>query len=312
MKNSEVKIIAGPCSVDYDNFSEIMEIAEIEISGKKAIYGTRVVGLKSRTMLDRQGKGMGIDFAAIQKNLELLKSKKGCDVDDLVQLPSINMAKKIILETGLLISTEIMLPSLQMKLFQKEGIPNNKLMVWNPATNQLGWQVWEMAEIAGQNEWFVGLKNPKWLGESISISENIAYDGETSLEKAWKGLASFASSAKLIVLIQRGVDIDSKGDYRNVPIHQTAARTKKALQKNGQKVELFFDPSHSYGPKMREQISQAIIESLKMQIDENEYLYDGILVEAGTSKTDTEQHISINELRTTVKKISDFRPLKVR
>jgi 3-deoxy-D-arabino-heptulosonate 7-phosphate (DAHP) synthase len=38
-------------------------------------------------------------------------------------------------------------------------------------------------------------------------------------------------------------------------------------------------------------------------------LYDGILIEAGTSKTDSEQHISIKELKELVKELSKFRKI---
>jgi hypothetical protein len=48
---------------------------------------------------------------------------------------------------------------------------------------------------------------------------------------------------------------------------------------------------------------------MKMKINENEYLYDGILIETGRSKTDTEQHISVEELKILCKEISKFRVL---
>ena len=75
MKNSPITIIAGPCSVDRDNLSEIYEISTIEAKGKRAIAGTRVVGLKSRTGLDQSGAGMGMDFEAYQKNLTEMVSQ---------------------------------------------------------------------------------------------------------------------------------------------------------------------------------------------------------------------------------------------
>ena len=43
----KVQIIAGPCSVDNQNIEQIYEILEIP-----EIFGTRVIGLKSRTALD--------------------------------------------------------------------------------------------------------------------------------------------------------------------------------------------------------------------------------------------------------------------
>ena len=93
-----------------------------------------------------------------------------------------------------------------------------------------------------------------------------------------------------------------KGEYRNAPVHTIAKRTKLAT-----KAKLYFDPSHSFGPKMREHISYAVIDALKIKINEEEYLYDGILIETGTSSTDTEQHITVQELQTLVEKIATFR-----
>jgi 3-deoxy-D-arabino-heptulosonate 7-phosphate (DAHP) synthase len=60
---------------------------------------------------------------------------------------------------------------------------------------------------------------------------------------------------------------------------------------------------------MREKILPATLKAMKIKIDENEFLYDGILIEAGTSKTDSEQHISIKELKELVKELSKFRKI---
>jgi hypothetical protein len=49
-----------------------------------------------------------------------------------------------------------------------------------------------------------------------------------------------------------------------------------------------------------------------MKIDDKNYLYDGILIEAGNSETDTEQHITINELKILCKELSKFRELEGR
>ena len=60
---------------------------------------------------------------------------------------------------------------------------------------------------------------------------------------------------------------------------------------------------------MREKILPATLKAMKIKISENEFLYDGILIEAGTSKTDSEQHISIKELKELVKELSKFRKI---
>ena len=48
---------------------------------------------------------------------------------------------------------------------------------------------------------------------------------------------------------------------------------------------------------------------MKMKISDKEYLYDGILVEAGTSVTDTLQHITLKELEYMLDELARFRDL---
>jgi 3-deoxy-D-arabino-heptulosonate 7-phosphate (DAHP) synthase len=289
-----VRIIAGPCSIDKENIKEIYEIAEIKVNGSYAIWGTRIVGLKSRTNFNSSGEGMGIDFKSFLKNLEGEN-----------EIPeSVKIAEKIVKETNLLVATEIMDPILQIPFYQKR-IPKEKLLLWNPAVNQLGWPVLIMSYFAKKNDWYIGLKNPKWLGDFKKKADSLSYKGRTSMEKTWEGLVSYANfflDKEKIVLIHRGVDIPEKRNYRNAPLHNLASRVKRHTG-----CLLFFDPSHSYGPKMREKILPATLKAMKIKIDENEFLYDGILIEAGTSKTDSEQHISIKELKELVKELSKFR-----
>ncbi len=300
----KVTIIAGPCSVDDKNINEIKEIAEITVRDgeklKKAVWGTRVVGLKSRTGWNPSGFGMGMDHEAI------ISALSTGDADAI--WPSMQIAKQIVTETGLAVATEIMLQSVQLPLYEKIGIPNGKLLAWNPATNQLGWPILETAMIAKRNNWLVGLKNPKWIGEHLNIVEDPAYTKETSFEKQWQGSVDYASPADTIVLIHRGVDVPDKGIYRSPVVHQSAKRVKNSAKRKypNKDIRLFFDPSHSLGPKMREQIPAAIVDALKLRNGE-EYLYDGLLVETGTSTTDTEQHITLTELRKVIDEIAKFR-----
>jgi 3-deoxy-D-arabino-heptulosonate 7-phosphate (DAHP) synthase len=298
-------IIAGPCSVDANNLKEIQDIANIKVrdsQGEKlAVAGTRVVGLKSRTGFDISGQGMGMDFDAVMHNLN--------NPTDQIQLPSIEWAKEINQKTGMIITTEIMLPAMQMALFEKAGIPSGKLLAWNPSQNQLGWPVLETAKFAKKNNWIVGLKNPKWIGDDMWKADSDENSPETTFEKTWKGMAEYASLADDIVLIHRGVDVIGKGDFRNAVFHNLARRTKIAVEAKypDKKIRLFFDPSHSYGPKLKAQIPSAIVEAMKMTISEGEHLYDGILVETGTSQTDTEQHITVAELEWVVQELAKFR-----
>lgn len=307
MKNDRITVIAGPCSVDKNNLKEIVEIGEITVKNRKgelqkAIAGTRVVGLKSRTEYDTTGKGMGIDFPAFKKNMEILTN--GGNVKDFETPPSVIMAEEIVKKTNMLVATEVMVPSIQLPVFEGR-IPKNKLMPWNPAVDQLGWTLLELAMYAKRNGWHIGIKNGKWIGDHLYRANTDTYSGKTTMEKTWAGLASYADNDQGdIILIHRGVDVPDKGEYRNAVVHEIAKRTKLTTKKN-----LYFDPSHTHGPKLKHHIVSAVIDAMKMKINNNEYLYDGILVETGTSTTDTEQHITIEELRTLVQVLATFRDL---
>lgn len=309
-----VCIFAGPDSIDDYNIQEIYQIADIEINGKKAVYGTRTVGLKSRTSFDptNSDKGfMGCDFDVIMKNFNIFGL--GGTVDDLKPLPSVNMAAQIYNDTGLVCSTEIMLPAIQLACIAK-SFKFKPFMVWNPAVDQLGWHLRQMSGFANEYDWTVGIKNGKWLGEDYELAENPNFQGITSIEKTWDGLVDYvvAGGAPEIVLIQRGCDLPRKGEYRNLPIHYTAKRTKLRNQARGIEVKLFFDPSHSLGPKKRDQIITETVKAMKMKINDQEYLYDGILIEVGTAKCDTDQHITVAELKELVERIAELRELQYR
>lgn len=301
--NKKLTIIAGPCSVDFDNINDIIRIAEIKVSNRfgrkqRAIFGTRVIGLKSRTSLNKDGKNMGIDFPVFRNNLDLLI--QGKSIRALKILPSVRIAKNIIKETGLLVAAEIMDPLSQLPIFERM-LPKEKVLIWNPSVNQLGWPVLNMSIFAKKNQWFIGLKNPKWFGD-----ENL---GQTTMEKTWIGLTHYTGMnepglEEKLILIHRGVDIYNKGDYRNLPVHQAAKRTKLAT-----KAKLFFDPSHIHGPKLRDSIVRATVEAMQMKIDDENFLYDGILIEVGRSKTDTEQHITVKELKELCCQLAKFRDL---
>jgi hypothetical protein len=308
MLNSSVKIFAGPDSLDDFNIDEVYRIAELKSNGQPAIYGARTVGLKSRTNLDHQNTDagfMGYDFEAIMKNFNIFGH--GGNADDLIPLPTVEMAEKLYHNTGLIPSSEIMLPAIQLACIKK-SFSKDPFLVWNSAVDQLGWHVRQMAGFAEEHGWMVGLKNGKWLGEEYEISESEEFQGKTSIETVWDGLVNYATLAPEIVLIQRGCDLPAKGEYRNLPIHFAAKRTKlRHLDKS--KVQLYFDPSHSLGPKMRDQIVDKTIEAMQMKLTEDQYLYDGILIEVGTAKCDTHQHISVNELAELVDRLSEFRAL---
>ncbi len=310
MKNPEVKIFAGPDSLDDFNLEEVYRMAEIKVDGKPALYGARTVGLKSRTNFDRDNTEqgfMGYDFEAIMQNFNIFGH--GGNAEDLVSLPTVEMAEKLYKDTGLIPSSEIMLPAIQLACIKK-SFASDPFLVWNSAVDQLGWHIRQMAGFAEEHGWMVGLKNGKWLGEEYKRAEKDDFAGKTSIETVWDGLVNYASIADEVALIQRGCDLPAKGEYRNLPIHYTAMRTKKRHQDKN--VTLYFDPSHSLGPKMRDQIVDKTVEAMQMKMDEENYLYDGILIEVGTAKCDTHQHISVEELQELMDRIAEFRTLSGR
>lgn len=300
---SKLKIIAGPCSVDEQNIEEIYQISELTINGKKAISGTRVVGLKSRTVLNPTGEGMGLDGPVLIENNEILT--RGGSIKDMKTPPSITYVGQIMEKTDMLVATEIMMPHLQLPHFEKL-VPAGRLMPWNSSVDQLGWHVHQMAEYCRNNGWNIGIKNGKWVGTDVIEAETEDHPGGTPIEKTWGGLAKYAGDLDGdIILIQRGVDVPEKGDHRNLPIHNIAKRVKREAGN----VKLYFDPSHAYGPVLKDNIVDATIEAMKMQYEDESYIYDGILIETGTSSTDTGQHISIEELKHLVGELSTFREL---
>lgn len=303
-KSFDLEIIAGPCSVTEENVQEIIhKIAPIKApDGKRAIFGTRVLGLKSRTTLSSDGNGMGIDYPAIKRCLSLRDEQRKN-----IQLPSVEMAEKIVSQTGLQVGSEIVLPHIQLPFYERKKMLKNNLLVWNPAVEQLGWPLLEMSHFAAKNGWDLGIKHGKFLGkEPLEVANHPDYTGETTLEKTWKGLTTFAQVPNdKLILIHRGVDVPGRGDFRNALVHEVAKRVKPHVPG----VRLYFDPSHSFGPKLRHRIVEGIIEAMKLKIG-GTFLYDGVLIEAGTSPTDTDQHITIKELHELVHTLSQFRKLR--
>ena len=134
---SNVSIVAGPCSVDESNVSDILEIAKLCINGKKAVAGTRVVGLKSRTAHTTEKSSMGMDCEAYHHNLKMLFEGKGhaCFISP----PSLKIMQYILEQTKMVMATEVMNPLVQIPPLQEQLKAN--LLLWNPSVNQLGWQV---------------------------------------------------------------------------------------------------------------------------------------------------------------------------
>lgn len=301
-RNYDLEVTAGHCSLNRDRLDEAYEMADIQVSDgqggfQRALTFVRWVGEKSRTEYGTEVEQIGLDAPIFE---QVLVHGSSSDV-----LPTVLMAEKFVRQTGIGIASEIMIPSLQMP--QYEGrIPEGKFLPWNPASQQLGWLILQMALSAHKNGWPIGLKNGKWLGEPYEKAINTGNNLITSMEKAWAGLATFAQRANVhYSFIHRGVDIPEKGDFRNALTHEVVKRLACRFPQAGR----YFDPSHSLGPKLRDHIVAETIEAMRMKIG-NEFLYTGILIEVGTSKTDTHQHISIEELRFLLSEIATFRKLR--
>ncbi|MFH0956049.1 MAG: hypothetical protein V1801_02445 [Candidatus Falkowbacteria bacterium] len=253
--------------------------------------------------MNSTGEGMGIDFREYMHNVDLIISNRSAD--NFKMLSSVKIVRRLVQETGLTVATEIMDPVIQLPLYEK-AIPKGKLLIWNPAVNQLGYQMYIMGIYAKQNGWFIGIKNGKWFGELSDGDANI-------MEKNWIGQISFATKDKQfllrdrIAMIHRGVDVAGKGKFRYLPVHDSAEKVKKMTG-----VKMFFDPSHSLGRFLRDQIVDQTILAMQMKTSEGKYLYDGILIEVGTSRTDTEQHITIEELQRLCDEVAKFRNLTSR
>lgn len=296
-----LKIIAGPCSVNVNNVKELHEIAGFNKGQKKVIYGVRVVGLKSRTEFKNSPEYMGMDFEVHEKlSNELLNGNYQLNPKDIY--PSVEIAKEIASKNPyLIIASEMVDPVLQVPVFA-ENIGKN-FLPWNPSVEQLGWTINIIGKFAKKYDLSVGIKNAKNLGISAKDSEE---NNKTApMEKVWKGLATYTGiheDKNRIFMIQRGVDDPDKGDYRNLPVHQCARRVKESSG-----YQMLFDPSHSCGPKRRDKIVEETIEALKLKCEDGQFVYDGALIEVGTSTTDTEQHITINELSNLIDEVSKFR-----
>lgn len=304
-KNYDLEIFAGPCSITAENAEEIINVTSkiTTPSGLRAIYGTRVVGLKSRTSMDLNGEGMGIDSQAIQHAHKINKTDRSE-----LKVPSVEFAEKIAKQTGMAIATEIMIPHIQLPFWEAKDILRGQVMIWNPSVNQLGWNIYEMSDFARRNDWSLGIKHGKFLGkDSLEVANHPDYMGETSLEKVLLGLTTYANEVNGdLVIIHRGVDVPGRGDYRNAQVHEVMKRIKIRIPN----AKIFFDPTHSIGPQMRHVIFDEALEAMRTKVDSS-YLYDGLLIEAASSSpVDIGEHLTLEELKLLVNQLETFRKIR--
>ena len=310
---NDLRIIAGPCSINWGNMDQVREIAEMP-----GIAGVRVVDLKSRTEFKDSPDAMGIGLDAYRHNRDLLR--KGGSIADMIESPGVELGRDILMRNGLLIiASEIMNPLLQLGPVARDRIFAGAFMPWNASVNQLMWNVNDIAQFAMDADWEVGVKNGKTYELPLAVADRHDYMEPTEFEKGWAGLASGASGVRKINLIHRGVNVPERfmepedSRHRNLPVHVSAERTldrvEKMMQGKDTEVELWWDPSHALGPKLRNSIVAVTIEAMKMRRRDGRPLYKGILIEAGASTTDTDQHITIPELRDMLLQLGEFRNL---
>jgi len=298
IKNAEVALIAGPCSISEKNIQEVYKLAEMEVKNRfgevqRGVTGVRIVGVKSRTSYTEKEGTMGIDREVFVNNMR--SYARGGGIKDMKMLPSIPMSDEFIRKTGVMVATEIVAPLIQVPLCD-QVLRDHELLLWTPAVLQIGWNLMEMYECSKSNAWKLGIKNPKWVGKES--------DGLTSMEKTWLGIGTYVPKIHDIIYIHRGVDVAESGLYRNLPLHYSAMKVKELSGK-----KMYFDPSHTFGPKMKDKIVEGTLDAMKMMLNPDEYLYDGILIEAGTSDTDTQQHITHGELQKLMTELSKFRDI---
>lgn len=310
-QNAPCTIIAGPCSISNAGMQAIYDIARIRVRNSNGemvsgVWGTRVVGLKSRSRRDPSGNGMGIDWATYVSNAKTLD--RGGSVNHLEMPSSVIMAGTIYERTGLAVTSEICDPHVQLPPLSRM-LGHAPVMIWGPSVNALGHPYMTMGAYGEKHpRWLVGIKNPKWLGDCpLATAQDTQNARTSSMEETWAHLESWTGlPLEKLVFIQRGVEVEGKGDYRNAPIHAAAVR----LQRRYPQARIYFDPSHSLGPKRRDRIVDATIEAMLMRMpDDSGYAYDGALIEAGPSETDTKQHISVDEVAKICEAVGRERPL---
>lgn len=300
--NYDLEIIAGHCSFQPENLAELYDLSEIQVSDahgnqRRALSAVRFVGAKSRTEKFESVSEMGLDAPIIEQAILTGKNSE--------PLPSVIFAQKFIQETGMGIASEIIAPHIQLPWYEKM-INEKKFMPWNPSCDQLGWTIFQIATYAAKNNWTIGLKNGKWLGATFEEATRQLNPTVTSMENTWMGLATYAQkTGSKIAFIHRGVDIPEKEKYRNIPVH----RVVEHLAHSFPKAKRYFDPSHSLGEKLKDCIVDEIINVMKMKTG-NDFLYNGLIVETGTSPTDTNQHISIEQTRYALNEVAKFRQLR--
>jgi len=330
-----IGIITGPCQtsdrhgVDYLKSLSTMRVTNPGGIQVCAIAGERLCTIKSRTDLnpaDAARSGMGVDFPiweAFSKQVINMIRNNGA----LLQKPVMQgalWAKEIQDSTGgMPIAFEAM-DWMHAMLMMDHILPGTAIP-WSPSVKTSGHEMETLSEVVGEHGSVLGIKGPKFYPELLPRRIE---DGPTSMENTWTGLGMYALGAtcipKTIMLIERGRDVPNKGDWRNMPDHNSARMAKQMLQKKIEDaglagevlVTMAYDPSHTNGPKRVSCIVEDAIDAARqMDITGKEPLYNMLLIEskdkaAPPPLSDAGQHITGEQVQDIADGIAQFRPIR--
>jgi hypothetical protein len=313
--SSPLEIWAGHCSENKNNIEETERIARQTIRNprtgrqQRIVNRTRGVAFKSRTGLKDLLSYMGMDWKAIQANDTMYMEGKG-HLDYLLY-PSLIHLSNISRATGVGVASEILMPHLQLPVWGRY-FKGKSFQPWTAAVDSKGTSAMEFANWANRFGWDIALKNPKISGKRTYTELLTAPQKEiekTTVFSTWQGAWSWAGSNQNTTMIHRGVDMPSDLEgmdtFRNLPIHRVAAALQAVTGCN-----LGYDPSHINGQGRKEHIVEDAIEAAQtINPFTGNPQYQVLLLEVGNSTTDTEQHITLNQLQQIGETVIQWRPL---
>jgi chorismate mutase len=243
-------VVAGPCSAE-----------------------TEEQVLQSARELKKQG------VQAMRACLWKPRTKPGFDG---VGIEGLNWLIKAADETGLIISTEVIIPEHVSLIAKKIATLKNKprMMLWIGSRNQNHMLQREIAKRVVNEmpkDTILMIKNQPWI-DSLH----------------WVGIVEHAISAGFpkenLMVAHRGFSANKRENprgYRNLPDHEEAMYVKEVTN-----LPMLLDPSHIGGT--RENVVHVIKNALKHD-------YDGMIIEVHpdpkNAKTDAKQQVDINLLK---------------
>ena len=334
LTNVPIKIITGPCQtsdrwgVDYLKSLATMQVTNPNGVQIQAIAGGRLCTIKSRTELnptDRERSGMGIDFSVWEEfSKQVIQAIKNSEKPPPLPITRGGQwAEEIQNNTGGMPLAFEAMDWMHAMLMMGHMLPGTGT-AWSPSVLTLGHSIQTLSEVVGDRGGTLGIKGPKFYPAALP---RCIEDGPTLMEATWVGLGMYALGAtqipKEILLIERGRDVPNKGNWRNIPDHNSARLAKQMLQRkvndaglsSQTQISMAYDPSHTNGPKRVEFIVEDSINAAGQMDLNGEPLYEVILVESKEKKapaplSDAGQHISGEQIQDIIDGIARFRPIK--